>query len=128
MNNPGLLPENCLQKLKSFSDEIDKILLLFDDHGWVLSENKEIAQDLLSKLKTSFQIDVKSRELKRGDQVMTKAEKTFYYPAIKEAYTRINVKINSTPSEKWIMELLDAQKSIRYYIYDLENHLKNALQ
>ena len=59
---------------------------------------------------------------------MAKAEKTFYYPAIKEAYTRINVKINSTPSEKWIMELLDAQKSIRYYIYDLENHLKNALQ
>ncbi len=122
----GLSSNDIIGILRSYSDDIDKILILFDDHGWIAYKNKESAQELLKGLKELLRNDYHRRDTKEGQQKMSEVEKTFFFPAIHKALTRIHVKTNSQPSEKWFLELLDAQSEIRYYSNELEGMIKKT--
>jgi hypothetical protein len=122
----GFSSDDCVASLRSYSVEIDEIISLFDDHGHIKTEKIPEAQTLLQNLKGCLKKDYDRRATDKGHEQMSEDEQAFFFPAIHEASTRIHVKTNSLPSQKWIDELLDAQHSIQYYLYRLEKPLRNA--
>lgn len=122
MKEIGFSPEECIRGLQSYIDEIDEILALFDKDGWIIKGKTEKAQYILQKLKDCLRRDYKRRESQKGQQEMTEIEQASFFPAIHEALTKIYVRPNSIPSQKWIDELLDAQSTVQYYLNGLKKH------
>jgi hypothetical protein len=124
----GLSPEKCIEKLQGFSLDIDRICELFDDHGFVKQECVDIARGQLQALKSSLKMEYASRDKVSAQKSMSSVEKAFYFPSIQEAHTRIHVKFNSIPSGEWLMELRDAQSSLKYYLHDLQEMVDSATE
>jgi hypothetical protein len=119
MASIGLNSEECIKYLQEYSDKIDEITSLICN-GRVIPGQKEKAQSLLKAFKESLQEDYHSRSILTGEKKMTRVEKSFFYPAIHEAFAIITIRYNSIPSGKWHSELYDAQYSIKYYLNDLK--------
>lgn len=117
----GLSQEECIAYLQSYSDEIDQIIALFDNRGYILKGQKENAQALLTKLKESLKNDYKSRDTKKGEEQMTEVESACFFPAIHETYANMSIKTNSRPSPAWTFELYDAQSTIKHYLHQLKD-------
>ena len=107
-------------KCRVFLRDIDKICELFETNGFVKQENTEEVRERFQTLKRLLEDEYKSRDKVSAGNEMSAVEKVFYFPAIQEAYTRIHVKSNTIPNGKWLMELLDAQNSLKYYLSDLQ--------
>lgn len=115
----GLSAQDCATTLQFYSNQIDAILALFDERGNVPHMRINEAQTLLKDLKSSLRDDYTSRATRRGDNLMSTVEGACLFPALHEASSRIYVKYSSTPSSRWINELLDARDSIDYYLHEL---------
>jgi hypothetical protein len=122
----GISAEECIHYLTVYCEAIQEIVALIENNNQISREHTEKAQELLKKLKNMFQQDYKSRDTRQGRQTMSRVEKTSFFPAIHEASTRIYVKTNSLPNEKWVMQLLDARSEIKYYLDGLRNKKETA--
>lgn len=120
MANLGLSKEDCIYYLQSYSNEIDAILVLFDNRGYPLDGQTKIVQDRLSKLKLSLKQDYRIRASKKGGMRMSMYEEITFYPAIHKAHANINVAANSQPTVQWVVQLVDAQFTIQSYMNSLQ--------
>lgn len=118
----GIDTQGCIKALHVYVDEIDELLnLLGLMPGSINQEKVRKSKQLLQNLKDSLRQDYHQRRTGRGESQMSHVEKTHFFPAVHEALTRIYVRTNSTPSQRWIDELADAQSSILFYLSQLED-------
>lgn len=121
MREIGLSKEECIRKLQWYSDKIDEIVGLFGQGSRVPREDVPNARELLKELKDSLKSDYRSRDTKRGREQMSDVESAFFFPAVHEAWTSINVKTHYVPSTQWVEELSYAQVSINHNLGDLKS-------
>jgi hypothetical protein len=116
MHNLGLNKEECIQALRWYDDKIESIIILFGISSRIPRENISTARELLKELKESMTSDYKKRDSREGETQMSDIEKACFLPAVHEAMTRIYVKTNSTPNQKWLQELFDIQSTFHYFL------------
>jgi hypothetical protein len=119
MKTIGFNKHECIKNLCLYRDKMEKILSLVEDKLSLRGTDKERVQLLLKDLKQSFKADLDRGSTGRGRKQMSSVEQDFYMPAIHEAVKRISVETNSTPSQRWIDEIDNAQKYIKYYLNQL---------
>jgi len=115
--------QSCYDRLKYFNDAIQEILLIFKDENMLTGEKKKRAQELLRKLKKEFNQDYHSRDKVSIKKKMSEVERYYYFPTIHEASSRIRVKVNSVPDNKWINQLCEAQINIQYMMDQIKDKL-----
>ncbi len=110
----GLTKEQCIEELRSYLDEIDRIQRLFKAESILSWDDKILVKELVKKLKERFRADLKPRKTVRGQKQMGNVERNVFYHAIYGAYvdhiTRIN--LNSTPDNGWSLNLGGAEIDI----------------
>lgn len=121
MNKIGLSKQECIEFLQYFINSIDKITEIIGKERILYGSRRSLAQERLKNFKEEINSECKIRSTIKSEELMSDFEKYFYDPAIKEARTRIYVKTNSIPNQKWALELYDAQNSLKYYLYQLQN-------
>ena len=119
MKTIGFNKNECIKNLRLYRDKMEKILSLVEDKLSLRDADKESVQLLLKDLKQSFKADLDRSSKGRGQKQMSSVEQEFYMPAIHEAAKRISVETNSTLSQRWIDEIDNAQKYIKYYLNQL---------
>ena len=119
MKTIGLNKHECIRNLRLYRDKMEKILSLIEDKLPLRGANKEGVQLLLKDLTQGLKTDLDRGSTGRGRKQMSSVEQEFYMPAIHEAIKRISVETNSTPSQRWIVEIDNAQKYIKYYLNQL---------
>lgn len=121
MNKIGLSKQECIEALQYFIDAIDKITELLREEKNLYGNKRSLAQERLKVFKEEIKDEYKIRSTIKSQSLMSSFEKHFYTPAIQEARTRVYVKTNSIPNQKWALELYDAQSSLKYYLHQLQN-------
>lgn len=121
MVTTGFSKDDCIKNLRSFYEEIDTIFRLFDGKNYILREKIQLARELLKSLKSDLKRDYNQRTGNNAYALMSDVERSYYFPAIHEAWAGIHVATNSTPSSKWLQELGAAQSTISYYLYQMED-------
>ncbi len=119
MKTIGFNKHECIKNLRLYRDKMEKILSLVEDKLPLRGANKERVQLLLKDLKQGLKTELDRYSTGRGRNQMSSAEQDFYMPAMHEAAKRISVELNSIPSQRWIDEIDNAQKYIRYYLNQL---------
>ena len=119
MKTIGFNKHECIRNLRLYRDKMEKILSLIEDKLPLPEANKARVELLLKDLNQSLKTDLDRYSSGRGLSQMSSAEQDFYMPAIHEAAKRIPVEIKSTPSQRWIDDIDNAQKYIRYYLNQL---------
>jgi hypothetical protein len=119
MKTIGFNKHECIKNLCLYRDKMEKILSLVEDKLSLRGTDKERVQLLLKDLKQGLITDWDRGSTGRGRKQMSSVEQDFYMPAIHEAVKRISVETNSTPSQRWIDEIDNAQKYIKYYLNQL---------
>jgi hypothetical protein len=109
----------CIKNLRLYRDKMEKILSLVEDKLPLCGADKERVQLLLKDLKQDLKTDLDRSSTGRWQKQMGSIEQDFYMPAIHEAAKRISVGTYSKPSQRWIDEIDNAQKYIKYYLNQL---------
>lgn len=110
--------KNFYLRLKVIYEKLDELMQTVDNKRLYGSE-KLHAQTMLRELKSSLDAEKRRYNGVRKKARMTTIEKGFYYPAVSEASSRINVKWNSIPNHQWFSELYEAKTDIEYYMDQL---------
>jgi preprotein translocase subunit SecA len=120
----GLTDRECIERLNGYRDDIRNIISLLEDKSHLDAEEKARARSLLKKLKDSIGADCSLRETKRGQNQMTKVEKIFYWPAIREAYANHlkRIRSNTQPNQGWLMDLREAESDMLDCISEITSY------
>ena len=111
----------CINELENFDTQIQKILSLFDERGFILPDAfVNDAQEKLKALKQNLENEYKKRSTVKGKKNMTEVEKQYFLPAIHQTFAYLTIRVNSNPDEKWVMELKRAEQEIKYYLNALK--------
>ena len=119
MKSIGFNKNECIKNLCLYRDKMEKILSLVEEKLPLRGADKARVQLLLKDLKQSLKTDLDRGSTGREQKQLRSVEQDFYMPAIHEAAKRISVETNSTPSQRWIDEIDNAQKYIKYYLNQL---------
>ena len=117
----GLSKQECIEKLLSYKEDIEKIVLLFKDKYFLGGADKKLVQELLKNLKQNLKNDWKLRDTERGRKQMSSVEEAYYSHAIRLAYVNHikRIESNSTPNDRWLLELGGAELEIEYWLNEL---------
>lgn len=110
----------CANKLQGFVEEIQN-LLDFLQHTPKSLGKKHQAQEMLKTFKERLKIAYQIRDKASAYERMTETEKAYFFPAVHEAFANLTITTNSNPSEKWELDLIDAQNTLNYYLNQLED-------
>lgn len=111
----------CVNELENFDTQIQKILSLFDERGFLVPDaSVSDAQEKLKILKQNLENEYKKRSTVKGKKSMTETEKLYFLPAVHQTFAYLKIKTNSSPDEKWVMELKRAEQEIRYHLNALK--------
>jgi hypothetical protein len=119
MKTIGFNKHECIKNLRLYRDKMEKILSLVEDKLPLGAADKERVLLLLKDLKQCLKTDLHRCSERRVQQQMSSVEQDFYLRAIHEAARRISVETNSTPSQRWVDEIDNAQRYIKYYLNQL---------
>lgn len=123
MEKLGLNKKECEESLKHFVNAINEIIQFWGSETHLSRSDKSIVQSKLRILKSEFKLAYDSRSTIKGSNEMSRFEAAFFYPAIHESMTKISVRVNSQPDEKWQHELYSAQYILKCYLRGLNEYL-----
>jgi hypothetical protein len=106
-------------RLQQHVDRINALMGILErgmSHG-----QREDARQRMKEIKERLREDAEAGRTVSGFERMTAAEQTIFHPAVNEAETRIHVRWNSSPNDRWLSELYDARISLTFQLDHLED-------
>lgn len=115
--------KSCYKRLQFFNNLVEQIIQKIGTRDRLSGVDREETQGLLRELKGELKKDIDFMGDGKVQDTLSDIDRNFYYPAVKEALSRIKIRKNLAPGRKWINPLYDAQESINHCMELLENYL-----
>ncbi len=112
-----------LAELKKVHEEFEALMRAGDRLKNSRSYEIEEFRGRLTALKAYLKDRSKNATLDGRKRSMTVLESAFFDPAVRSASAHFRMQVNA-PVAKWVSGLYESSSDISYYVYQLEDHIK----